>query len=487
MRARVVLVVSVSMFCASCGSSPPLEHPELPFRVPEQWASAPLADAEVPVEWWREFDEPALDALIEEAILANPSLYAAAAAVEAALAGAAIVGADAYPSADLGMTAQRQRVQFFAPGFGQQTNRFTTVAPALNLSWEIDLWGRIRAGHDAAIADAEAARVAFHSALLSLIAQVVKGYYAVGESAAQLTIARENEASVASLTSRIEDRYRSGLRSALDLRLARADLERARAATAVAESRAAESRRLLELLLGRYPGAAAGSDEWTLPDALGTVPGGLPSTLLARRPDVVRAERELAAQSRRLDEAELSLLPRLALTASGGSVAEDLADVLRQDFSVWNVIGNLAAPIFDGHRLTANVDRNRADLDGALARYVDVVQRAFAEVEATLLAEQHLARQEGALAAARDNAGAALEIAEQRYFGGVFDIVDLLDARRRDFDARSAHLTVRLVRVFNRIDLILALGGGFRDERWNDDSETAMNDTGGRFEEEHAD
>ena len=193
----------------------------------------------------------ALDEVIDEALVANPSLYAAAAAVESALALARIAGADAYLSADLGMSAARQRVQFFAPGFGAESNRFTTVTPSLNLSWEVDVWGRIRAGHDAAIGDAEATQAAFHSAVLSLIAQVVKSHFAVCESGAQLALANENFASVTSLAERIEERYRSGLRSALDLRLAQADVERARAEVAVATTRDATSRRQLELFQTR--------------------------------------------------------------------------------------------------------------------------------------------------------------------------------------------------------------------------------------------
>jgi outer membrane protein TolC len=194
---------------------------------------------------------------------------------------------------------------------------------------------------------------------------------------------------------------------------------------------------------------------------LPSVPGDLPATLLARRPDLVAAERRLAAADKRVAEAKRSLYPRLSLTASAGTASQELEDLVDGDFSVWSLIGNLAAPLFQGGRLRANVALSRSRTEEAVALFADAALRAFAEVENTLTAEEHLAHRESHLAESAEQAEAARVVAEEQYRSGLVNYITVLESQRRALLARSELIAVRRARMDARVDLHLALGGGF--------------------------
>jgi NodT family efflux transporter outer membrane factor (OMF) lipoprotein len=198
-----------------------------------------------------------------------------------------------------------------------------------------------------------------------------------------------------------------------------------------------------------------------LPDVEGAVPAGLPSELLERRPDLAAAERRLAATNMRVREAKSALFPRISLTASGGRTSSELEDLLSSQFNVWSLAGNLAQPLFQGGRLWANVQLNRARATEALEQYLQTVLQAFGEVETALAGERLLAEREATLRAATEQSIAARRLAEDRYRNGLEDFVTLLEAQRRALEAESQWITVRRMRIENRINLHLALGGGF--------------------------
>jgi outer membrane protein, multidrug efflux system len=183
--------------------------------------------------------------------------------------------------------------------------------------------------------------------------------------------------------------------------------------------------------------------------------------LLERRPDLIAAERRLEASDARWAQARASLYPRISLTASGGTRTRELADLVSSDFSVWTLAANLAQPIFEGGRLRAGVDLAKARSGEAAAQYSGAVLRAFMEVESALRAEQLLAEREGHLEKATREAQAALRLARQRYASGLEDFVTVLEAQRRVLEAEGQLISVRRLRLDTRVDLHLALGGGF--------------------------
>ncbi len=277
------------------------------------------------------------------------------------------------------------------------TSTTTNNGVSLNLSWEVDLWGRLRAGEAAALADVMASSADLRAARLSLAAQTARGYFAVIEARTQAELARETLDNQRLAYAQIRERYERGLRPSLDLRLGRSSTATAEAALHQRDQMLDFARRQLESLLGRYPGALLRASA-QLPQLSEQVPVGLPSELIRRRPDLVAAERRLAAADARLVQARRALYPRISLTASSGRSSEELADLLKGDFSVWNLAANLTQPLFQGGRLRGGVDMAVANVDGAVAAFAQSVLRALGEVEGALAAEGYLALQEAALA-----------------------------------------------------------------------------------------
>lgn len=429
------------------------------------WTATTDALGPVEDEWWTTFGSETLTARVEEALANNRNLRTAAARLDAAIAQARIAGADLYPQFNLDFGARRQQQVFVGlpiPGAeGQPLKSLSTSFGAnFNTSWEIDLWGRIRSGRRAALTEVQASESDLRAARNSLAAQTAKAWLALIESRRQLELARATADSYQSTARQVTERYERGIRSPLDVRLARSSEASARALVAQRQSQYQASIRQLELLLGRYP-AAALIDTNALPDLLAAVPAGLPSELLERRPDLVASERRLAAAHLRTREARAALFPRIALTASGGRTSAELEDLLSSQFTVWSLAGNLVQPLFEGGRLRGNVRLSKARAREALENYADTALRAFGEVEIALADERLLAAREEALAEATQQSNAALRLAEDRYRSGLEDFVTLLEAQRRALETESQWIAVRRLRVENRIDLHLALGGGF--------------------------
>lgn len=448
------------LLLVACASPPPPRQPEVGVEVPANWTETPLSRGEVADDWWTAFGDESLDALIDEALRNNPSLREAASRIVAAGATERTVQAGAMPNVSAGIDASRNRSTITLPGAGLQEVESQRIGVSLNLSWEIDLWGRVRAQQSAAIADRQAIEAAYYGARLSLIAQVAKAYFSASEAWQQLQLARQNLRTTEELTERVNERFKAGLRPALDYRLALADEAVTRSRVETRERVYKHARRQLEVLLGRYPAARVETDA-SLDAALPDVPAGLPAELLTRRPDIVEAERRVAASDSRVRAAYLDLLPRISLSASSGLASDQVSDILDGDFFVWNLLGNLLAPLFDGGRRLAEISRTEALEEGALAYYAVVALGAFAEVENSLAGEYHLRRELAALDVSVQESQAALEITQDRYYQGLLDITRVIETRRQFYNAASARLATRALLMNTRVDLYAALGGGF--------------------------
>ncbi len=462
----VIGLFFVVVLLSACATAP-LEEPALDLDTPEAWTTPTPAGAPTrAVDWWAQFGDSQLDAAVSEALEHNYDLQAAAASVAAAAAQARIAGAALKPQASAGFDASRRQQVFVGlpiPGSGGVLkSTSTSFGASLNVSWEADLWGRLRAGQAAAVADAQAAEADYAAARLSLAGQVTKAWFAVVEAERQVELARDTVASRRTTEERIAARYRRGVAPSLELRLARSNLATAESTLEQRRRQLDVTGRQLETLLGRYPRGEAGSGT-PLPVVPPEIPAGLPSELVARRPDLQAAERRLEASGLRVHEARRALYPRITLTGSGGTSSDSLGDLVDGDFTVWSIAGGLLQPIFQGGRLRAAVDFAEASRDRALALYAQNVLRAFAEVESALAAERLLAAEESAQAVATQESTAAVRLAEDRYNAGVGDYLTILESQRQAFLTESRLLTLRALRLSNRADLHLALGGGFDD------------------------
>lgn len=423
--------------------------------IPEEWE--PVAEAGIePAGWVASFGDPRLTELIGRALWDNFGLQAALARMEQAQAVARIDGAERWPTLNGTAGARRQMANSLTdPPVRSRSDRFDL---GLAVNWELDLWGRVRAQAAAAEADALAAREDFHAARLSLASRVAAAWFAAIEARQQEALALDALNSFEANLETVEERFRRGLNPALDVSLARANVSSARATREQARRTADAAVRQLEALLGRYPSGTfdvAGA----LPALEAAIPAGLPSELLDRRPDIRAAANRLMAADARLIESRRALLPSISLTGTYGRASSELENLLEDPFDVWSLLGNVTAPIFQGGRLRANVDRADARLAEALARYRDTVLTAFREVETALAGEAYFRDQlEAAQSAARESSRAQ-ELAEERYARGLADIITVLESQRRAFTSRSAVLSVKNQLLQNRLSLYLALGG----------------------------
>jgi NodT family efflux transporter outer membrane factor (OMF) lipoprotein len=433
-------------------------------------------EAGVEGDWWNSFNDPGLDQTVRLVLVRNHDLKAAAARVDQAAALARIAGADLKPTLDLGFNPTRRRMNFigFPIGGGSSDVVSTTTTQyglSLNTTWEVDLWGRLGDQTAAALADLQAAENDFYGACLSLAGQTVKTWLAIGEAEQQKALAKATVESYRTSAKQVQSRYEKGLRPSLDVRLSLTSLNGAEALFQNWSQQLDSAKRQLELLLGRYPGGKvmAPAELAELPSA---IPGGLPAELVARRPDLCAAERRFAASQSRWSAAKSALYPRLSLTASGGTASEDLKDLLDLDFRVWSLAANLVQPLFQGDRLRAGRDQAEAAAQEALEKYAGAVLNAYAEVESALAAEGFLIRRESSLAEAAEQAEAAKLLADDRYQSGLEDYITVLESQRRALESQSALLTVRRLRLENRVDLYLALGGGFEGFKLDDSKES---------------
>jgi len=460
-----------------CAEPPESRVADLPANYPAGW-TADAAPGETDYSgdldreaggWISDFDSTQLRPLVDEAVANNFDLRAAAARIGVSSADATIAGADAYPQINAEAGASRQKQNSSGVGFTNATE-FNSFMIGVGANWELDVWGRIRDRQSAALADVQAALATYRGAQLSLAARTANAWFRAIEARQQLDLARVSYESFNATTESIRERYDRGVSPALDLRLS---LAQTAAAKAVMDSRGRDldaATRELEVLLGRYPAKElAITDE--LPAIVRPVPVGLPSELLERRPDLIVAERDLAASGKRVSEARKAMLPRISLTGSYGYSSNELADLLSNSFSVWSIAANAVQPIFQGLRLSAAVERAKAVAEERLASYGQTALDAFREVETALAAEEFLNQRVVNLDESATQSIAAEDSAWERYQRGLVDIITVLDSQRRAFEARQALISARSNRLVNRVNLYLALGGDFDSPRPAEETE----------------
>lgn len=466
----IMLSVLVAAAITGCASAPEYKPPDVDITTPAMWTAGALDTSAASLDdatWWHDFGVATLDSLVDEALAYNYDLAAAAGRVEQAAALAKIAGADKWPQLSAGVSGSRRKnIIVGIPIPGDKTIYSNSFGASLDALWEIDLWGRIRKGESAALADFEASWAELIGFRLSIAGQTVKAWLALTEALQQVELAEQTVESFRASADHVRNRYIQGVRTALDVRLALANLAAAEALLEFREQQLDRAKRQLEILIGRYPSATI-AVRAEFPSMPASLPGGLPSGLLIRRPDLVAAERRYAATLARISEARRAFFPRITLTGSAGTLSEQVEDLVKGDFSVWSVAAGLTQPIFQGGRLRANLARSHAVADQALAQYAQSLLNAFGEVETAIVAEQRLARRVEYTQEAADQSVAAQSLAERQYAAGLVDYITVLESQRRALNTLSELITVKRERLDARVNLHLALGGGFDlDTEW---------------------
>jgi NodT family efflux transporter outer membrane factor (OMF) lipoprotein len=452
-HAAAAALVSSLLGCAL--QSPPtaadLQKQALPHTaVPPSFSAPGGAAALVADRWLASFNDPALSALVDEALNFNADLQSAAARVEQAGGYVKVAGASLLPEVNL-----------IGSGSGASSSSTSGLNGLwLNASLEIDVWGRVRYGQAAAQQQAAATEAMYAYARQSLAAMVAKSWFLAIEAGLQRTIVRDMLRSAESMSSLAQDRFRIGNGNEQDVAAARASVGSYRDALRQVELGREQAMRALELLLGRYPAAevAVAQSLSTMP---APVPVGVPSELLERRPDVVAAERQVAVAFNRVGEARAAQLPRISLTAGLSSISSDVLVLQDRDNPAWGLGASLLAPLYQGGALRAQVEIRTAEQKQAVAAYASAGQRAFGEVENALSAENALRDRQAILEAnVRDNER-ALELTQIQYRVGSTDQRAVEQRQLALYSARTSLLRVQTERLAQRVNLHLALGGSF--------------------------
>ncbi|RKY16349.1 MAG: hypothetical protein DRQ55_18160, partial [Planctomycetota bacterium] len=431
MITRAVLV-GLLVLLAGCETPPERVERALEIELPSDWSGSTGGTEQLAGHWWAQLDDGVLGGLVQQALLANPDLTRAASRVAEARALAVVVGADLLPRLEAGLAAARTKTNFVGlpvGGDGLPTSRFSSYELSLGASWELDLWGRLADREEAALARADAAYVDLQGVRLSLAGAVLRAGLRLLEAQAQRDLAERSAESWRENDALVQRRYRQGLVPALAARQVGTSLAGALARVAERRRNEQDASIALSVLLGAPPELRLDAGQ-AFPALREELPAGLPVTLLARRPDLVAAERRLMAAELDGEAARKDFYPRLVLTGAVGTSSDQLSDLLDGDFGVWSIAGNLLQPIFEGGRLRAGVELADARAAAALADFASTLLTALGEVQSALLAEELLAEVEAALAQASEHATVARQLAADRYRSGLTDLLTLLDVQR---------------------------------------------------------
>lgn len=434
---------------------------ETTIDVPTAWkASGKNESRKISTGWIKDFNDPKLPSLVHEAMNHNPSLLATSQRLEAARASVIKSHSRRLPSVSLGASGSRTRLE----GADSDGGRSYSTSQGVNIgaSWEIDLWGRLRHLDTASTADYQSTVADLRGARLSLAANTASAWYELITSENQTKLSETTLARYRKVEKIIERNYKAGTARALDLQLSRNNVYNEERSLLLRRRSRDDNRRNLETIMGRYPKAEIQSAP-SLPTIRKDVPAGLPSDLLTRRPDLVKAQQRLFASFHRAHAAQKNLLPTIRLTASSGTRSPEISDLINIEQLVSSITASLTQSLYNGGSLRADARAAVANNRAAIYDYANVALRAFKEVESAIASEGWLAQQEYFQRKSLEQAALAEKQAGRDYAEGLqgTDILSLLESQRRGSIARNSLILLQNQRIQNRINLHLALGGDF--------------------------
>lgn len=450
------LAASLATLSGGCMLGPDYLRPAVDsptaFRFDGQSAQQ-LADT----AWWQQFGDPVLDELLAEALRNNRDLLIASARIEEYAGYLGATRAGLFPQVGLGGEVAKQRN--LLPGTTRK-DVYDSYEVSLGVSWEIDLWGRIRRQSEAANARLVATEEGRRGVVLSLVANVANGYIALRDLDRQLEIARQTTGTRRQSYELFKERFAGGVVSLLELNQARSQFEEAAASIPVLEKSIAQQENALSLLLGRNPGPIKRGrtiEEISLP----AIPAGLPSELLERRPDLRQAEQNLIAANAQIGAAKAAFFPSISLTGLLGVASASLGNLFEGQSKIWQYAGAVNQPIFTGGSLLSQLRVAEAQQKQALLSYQQAIQNAFREVDDALVARD---RTQSQLAAQRRQVDALRQYAETarlRYDNGYTSYIEVLDAERSLFSAELSMTQTQQTLLAATVGLYKAMGGGW--------------------------
>jgi outer membrane protein, multidrug efflux system len=463
----IATIVISSLFSTSLGQKkdqrPLVKTPDT-FRGADV-SSAPDQTSIGDLKWFEVFKDEELQKLVRTAMVQNYDLRTALARINAARANLGLARSDQFPqfavSADLTSTRSSKNGPVGFAHQGGRTRSFGSVLLNL-LTFELDVWGRLRQQTNAARAELRASEEDRKAVLTIVVADVATGYFSLLELDGELDIDKRTLATRQDSLRLIKGRYQGGVANLLDVRQAEELVYEASKTIPDTERAIAQTENLLSLLVGNNPGAIPRGRPLTLQEELPSVPPGLPSALLERRPDIRAAEADLEAQGALVRAAKAAYFPSISLTGLFGFESGNLSNLFTGASGAWAFVPQITQPIFTAGRLKSNVKFAKAQQELALVQYQQTIQNAFREVSDALVQYQKVneirTHQEMLVTTLRDRS----RLAHQRYEGGVDTLLNALDADRELFNSELELAQTKRDELLSLVQLYKALGGGWR-------------------------
>jgi multidrug efflux system outer membrane protein len=469
MKLRAIAVLIAAGWLASCAVGPNYQRPvvRIPqnFRVPDplpEPQAASLAD----LKWWEIFRDEKLQDLICAALTANYDLREAVARVEEARANVSVTRSNQFPQ--LGVSGD---VQFNRLSRDGQTPLPASFLPSQNRTWgegmlnllsfEVDIWGRLRRATEAARANLLSAEENRKAVVVTLVSDVATDYLHLRELDYELQISRATLATRQGSLNLTLERQTGGVATLLDLRQAEQLVDTAEQTIPEIQQQIEQTENQITLLLGQLPGGIARGQDFMKEELPPGVPAGLPSALLERRPDILAAEQNLVAANANIGVAKAEYFPRISLSGFLGGQSTQLSSLFAGPASAWSFVPQISQPVFAAGRLKSGVRLAQAERDEALVQYERVIQTAFTDVSNALIAHQRVResrlKQEALVRTLEDRT----RLAYARYRGGVDTQLNALDADRDLFNAQLSLAEIRLNELLSVVQLYKALGGGW--------------------------
>jgi len=449
-----------AIFLGGCSLANPPAHSSVVSNslptgttIPPAWSAGSALNGDVANDWLKSFNDPGLNAVVAEAIKNNLDLRQTAAKVEVARETVVVVGAQLLPQVGAVFDASGTRDT-------SQSSTSTSQGAYFGASWEVDVWGRLRAQQSAAKASFESVQLDYAFARQSLAATTAKSWYLTVETRRLIDLATQDVELYADLLNLAQIRERAGKVANLDVVEASASLNEAQSQLRKMQALYSEADRNLETLIGRYPDGKIQVDSMFVP-VPPPIPAGLPDTLLERRPDLLAAERQVLVAFRTLESSKLALLPSITLTTGGGRLDDRLLEILNLNPTLFRSAVQVYVPLYEGGALRAQVKISTAQQEQALAAYGNAALNAFREVEITLNNEGLLGERLAFQEASGKDRDEAVRIGRIKYSAGVIDMLSLVQLQTDQIETQIEIVETLNSQLANRINLHLALGGGF--------------------------
>jgi outer membrane protein, multidrug efflux system len=466
-RSPLAASIALASLLPACAVGPNYNRPQMPAPQQHRFLEGPAqAESLADLPWWEVSKDPQLQALIREGIAKNLDLRVATARVEEARAVAGIAKSFLFPEVNLtGGYGAQQVSRLSEPPQGTKNQKtYQNWNGSLVLSWEIDLFGRLRREKEAAFAQFLATEQGRRGVLITLVADVASTYFQLRELDLELEIANRTLRLNDETVSFYDRRLKGGVSNRLELDQSQANRALTASTIPNIEQQIATTENALSVLLGRLPGpierGAALTDQWHPPQ----VPAGMPAALLERRPDVVQAEQLLVSSNANVGAAKALFFPTISLTGILGTVSGEFSNLLKSDSNVWSLNPGLFQPIFQGGRLRRNYDAAKARFDQSMAEYQKSALNGYREVADSLVSIQKLAvrrgEQEKGVTALRD----ASKLSRDRYDSGLANYLEILIADQQLFGQELELSRTRGAELVALVQLYRALGGGWQPE-----------------------